>query len=430
LRVVVERGKRSDRDGSLTDTSTAWATSGMMALTGRADGPALGGPMALVDGVTALADDIALRSGRLGRPVVVDPLALMGERAATIGLHRHGAVSCGGTSRLMPSRDGWMAATLARPSDWELMAALLELPAPVGPGDWVTVERAVANLAGDVLGSRSELLGIPVSVLGERSAPPEIRKGPAEMAHGIRSRPIRPASRRRSCADLIVADLSALWAGPLVGRILRLTGAWVVKIESRSRPDGARRGSPAFFRLLNGGKESVVLDFTTEDGRRRLNEVVAQVDVVITSSRPRAMEQLGLDVDALVRDGRPQVWLMISGYGPGVVGPGRAAFGDDAAVAGGLVAWDRGGPTFCGDAVADPLCGLAATAAVLAALERDEASVVEASMADIAGGMSGAALEVEGLTPAAPHVGGLPPSPPVAEFGADTGPFLAVLGIR
>ena len=43
-------------------------------------------------------------------------------------------------------------------------------------------------------------------------------------------------------------------------------------------------------------------------------------------------------------------------------------FGDDAAVAGGLVCWDGGGPVFCADAVADPASGLVAAAAVLDAL--------------------------------------------------------------
>jgi hypothetical protein len=39
------------------------------------------------------------------------------------------------------------------------------------------------------------------------------------------------------------------------------------------------------------------------------------------------------------------------------------AFGDDAAAAGGLVAWTATGPVFAGDALADPLTGLAAAAA-------------------------------------------------------------------
>ena len=43
----------------------------------------------------------------------------------------------------------------------------------------------------------------------------------------------------------MVVDLSSLWAGPLVGHLLLRAGARVVKVESTTRPDGARRGSHA-----------------------------------------------------------------------------------------------------------------------------------------------------------------------------------------
>src|SRR5439155_480481 len=61
----------------------------------------------------------------------------------------------------------------------------------------------------------------------------------------------------------------------------------------------------------------------------------------------------------------PRVWLSITGYGQE---DARVAFGDDAAVGGGLVVEDAAGPCFCADAVADPLTGLFAADACLAAL--------------------------------------------------------------
>ena len=60
-------------------------------------------------------------------------------------------------------------------------------------------------------------------------------------------------------------------------------------------------------------------------------------------------------------------WVSITGYGREGSAAELVAFGDDAAVAGGLVAADgAGGPVFCADAVADPLTGLYAAAAALA----------------------------------------------------------------
>lgn len=59
----------------------------------------------------------------------------------------------------------------------------------------------------------------------------------------------------------------------------------------------------------------------------------------------------------------------------------RIAFGDDGAAAGGAVLVDDEGPMFCGDALADPLSGLAAAEAVLDALQRGTASIIDVALA-------------------------------------------------
>jgi hypothetical protein len=365
-----------------------------------------GAPAALVAGVHRFAADIARTSALVGREVLVDPLALMAERAAVSGLTRGGLVSCGRSTRLMPSLDGWVAATMARPEDWELLPALLESrSSSIAPGDWAALEAGVQGLGSEELRDRSALLGLALAVLGERRVETSSRLGQCDAiqhhdagrqdgagrqdrpVHGIRRRRVGSAPPVVAGTELVVADLSALWAGPLAARLLGECGARVIKVESKSRQDGARRGQPGFYRLLNSGKASVALDFDAAEGRRRLAQLVSRADVVITACRPRALEQLGLDPDAITGGGRPKAWLMITGYGTVGSSATRVAFGDDAAVAGGLVGWDGHTPCFCGDAIADPLTGLSAAAAVLGALVTEGAWVIEASMADIAGGL-------------------------------------------
>ena len=79
------------------------------------------------------------------------------------------------------------------------------------------------------------------------------------------------------------------------------------------------------------------------------------------------------------RPGR--IWLRINGYRDQ---PDRPAFGDDAAVAGGLVGAAADGPVFCGDAIADPLSGLEAARAVGESLRRGGGEVIDVSMAQVA----------------------------------------------
>ena len=397
-----------------------WTASGLRALTGRPDGPGLDPPPGLLAGLDALAAAIAGSSRRLGRPVAVDPLDVLAGRARASGLGRRGDVSCGGSARLVRAVDGWLAVNLARPADRELVPAWLGLPQ--GPEGWGPVlaavgERSVAGALDDAAG-----LGLPVAAVGER-APAE--GAVAGSAPGVRVRR-STAGPPRPLADLVVVDLSALWAGPLVASLLGRGGARVVKVESADRTDGARRGDAAHYRWLNGGKASVVLDLSSAAGRHRLTGLVDRADVVVTASRPRALEQLGLHPGSERPDGGPRVFLSITGYGTAPGSADRVAFGDDAAAAGGLVVWDGDGPCFCADAVADPATGLAAAAAVLAELERGGDAWLEASMADVAAELTVDGDDGPGPVPVAGP--GWEPGP-VRAPGADTAAVLAELGV-
>jgi hypothetical protein len=389
-----------------------WAGSGAMALTGLPDEP-LGPPSGLVERVDGLA---------LSFPGL-DGLALLGERAALMGLWRRGATSCGGSCRLLRSTDGFMAVSLPRADDMELVAAWLELDAAPAsaPGVWSVVAARVAGDDPRSLSARAQLLGLPVARVGESA-------GPGGRA-GVVAAPLGEAPPRHDLTGLVVTDLSALWAGPLCGDLLARSGASVVKVESMQRPDGARRGSRAFFDLLNGRKRSVALDLQSRGGIRVLRELVRKADVVIEASRPRALAQFGLDGPDVVREGGPKVWISITGYGRSGDEANRVAFGDDAAAAGGLVTWNGADPLFCSDAVADPLTGLVAASACLSALRSGERWFLDISMAAVCAGLGGPTLPAPtGLTVAAPQA--RPVDARAPELGTDTMSVLAELGIE
>jgi crotonobetainyl-CoA:carnitine CoA-transferase CaiB-like acyl-CoA transferase len=179
-------------------------------------------------------------------------------------------------------------------------------------------------------------------------------------------------------------------------------GARVVKVESTTRPDGARRGSTAFFELLHAGKESATVDLTRDGGRRDLASLVAGADIVLEGSRPRALEQLGIHRAELLLDGGPQVWVSITGHGRVGAARDRVGFGDDAAVGGGLVVWDEEGPCFCADAVADPSTGLTAAAAVADALTLGGRWTIDVALASVAAHLAGPTLPVPPGLDAAP----------------------------
>jgi crotonobetainyl-CoA:carnitine CoA-transferase CaiB-like acyl-CoA transferase len=372
----------------------AWARSGVVVLTGYPDGPPLVPPGRGALVAAALGDRLAELTDGLVR---VDGAALLAERAAFTGGTRRGAVSVGGHCRLLPTADGLAAVSCARPDDPALLGALVgrALPADAQdrrhrePGDpWPAVAEWLLARPGAELAERAALLGLAAGPVAPVSA--------NVCWNGVK--------RSRAATPRLVVDFSVLWAGPLCAQLLGLAGARVVKVETPTRPDGARRGNPDFYRLLHAGHESVVLDPATPAGRRAMAELVAAADVVIESSRPRALARFGLDAEAAVAAGT--TWLSITAYGREV---DRVGFGDDVAAAAGLVARDeRGRPAFCGDALADPITGLTAAVCALSGGPR----LWDISMAAIvADTLRPAGLEPAGLEPAgAEPAGGVAPA--------------------
>jgi len=86
-----------------------------------------------------------------------------------------------------------------------------------------------------------------------------------------------------------------------------------VKVESARRPDGARSGPAPFFDLLNAGKESVVVDLEAPGGVDALVGWLERADVVVESSRPRALAQLGIDPCAAAAGAKCRARVLSSG---------------------------------------------------------------------------------------------------------------------
>lgn len=181
-------------------------------------------------------------------------------------------------------------------------------------------------------------------------------------------------------AGVVVADLSRVLAGPLVGATLADLGARVIKVEQPGTGDGTRSWSPpasatgsTYFDSANRGKESVVLDLAEPGDLALARTLIARADVVIENFRPGGAARLGLDRDALLAEHPGLVWCSITGYGSQPAGADRAGYDFVLQAASGLmhITGDADGPpTKAGVALVDVLTSKDALAGILAALLR------------------------------------------------------------
>jgi len=355
--------------GKLTGTTDhpalAWRRSGLWPLCGSGEGQPQMPPLPL----TLAADGALLALKSLTDQPEKLPLngsLLLGERTQLLALRKRGEISAGGDCRLIAAADGRIALQLSRQEDWNLIEAWLEKPAT----SWDAIKAIVKSKSADQLVGRAIMLGLPIA--HDRLCP---------LQGWFRETIYVPATQPKRKPR--VADLSGLWAGPLAGNLLHLSGAEVIKVESTSRPDGARRGNLKFYNFLNSGKKSVAFDFQSPEGLHDLTAVLLSADIVIEASRPRALKQLGIDAAQMMKQKPGKVWVRLLAHGDN---ENRIGFGDDIGVAAGLStvmekAWRK--PCFVGDAIADPLSGIFAGLAAWAKWQQGGGQLISLSMRDI-----------------------------------------------
>jgi crotonobetainyl-CoA:carnitine CoA-transferase CaiB-like acyl-CoA transferase len=177
-------------------------------------------------------------------------------------------------------------------------------------------------------------------------------------------------------SGLKVIDLSVFLPGPMMTVMMADQGAEVIKVET-PQGDPARdqgpfeAGQSVWFRNLNRGKKSVMLDLKSEAGKARLWAMIETADVFVEGFRPGVMKRLGFDYAAVSKRNPRIVYCSISAFGQeGAFAHHPAHDIATQALAGFLAVNDGpdGTPVVPGAASADMAAGLTALSATLMAL--------------------------------------------------------------
>jgi len=196
-------------------------------------------------------------------------------------------------------------------------------------------------------------------------------------------------------AGIRVLDLSVFLPGPYLTRTLADHGAEVIKVEAPPDGDPGRHiglsqdSSTVFFRNLNRGKKSIVLNLKDATDQAILLDLCATADIFVESFRPGVAERLGIGYEAVRARNSRIIYCSITAFGQS--GPYRDRAAHDLAVealSGVLsVTLGRDGqPAIPGIPVSDYLSAILGLAGVLMALHRrhttGEGDYVDISMHD------------------------------------------------
>lgn len=190
-------------------------------------------------------------------------------------------------------------------------------------------------------------------------------------------------------AGLRIFDLTRILAGPTCTQLLGDLGADVIKIERPGEGDDTRRWGPpyvknadgsdsdasAYYLSSNRNKRSLTIDIAKPEGQALARKLAASCDIVVENFKVGGLAKFGLDYLAL-RAVKPElVYCSITGFGQtGPYAP-RAGYDYLAQGMGGMMSLTGeadGRPMKIGVGIADVMCGMYATVAILAALHHRE----------------------------------------------------------
>jgi len=190
--------------------------------------------------------------------------------------------------------------------------------------------------------------------------------------------PQRSVNPKAPLSDVVVVDLSRVFAGPYCTMMLGDMGATVIKVEQPGKGDDTRQfgppyvaGESAYYLGLNRNKYSITLDFNNPEHKKRLLEIVSSATVLVENFRPGALKRQGLDYESLRAINPGLIYCSISGYGqdgPYAMRPGYDFVAQAESGVMSVTGEVDGEPQRVGSPVADNSAGMFACISILAAL--------------------------------------------------------------
>ena len=191
-------------------------------------------------------------------------------------------------------------------------------------------------------------------------------------------------------AGIRVLDLSRILAGPTCTQLLGDLGADVIKVERPGAGDDTRKWGPpyvrdadgadttesAYYLCANRNKRSLTVDISKPEGAAIVARLAGESDVLIENFKTGALARYGLGYAQLSEQHPDLVYCSITGFGQDGPYANRPGYDFLIQAMGGIMSITGpadGDPHKVGLGIADVMCGMYASSAILAALRHRDA---------------------------------------------------------
>lgn len=251
--------------------------------------------------------------------------------------------------------------------------------------------------------------------------------------------------------NITVLDLSRILAGPTCTQLLGDMGADIIKVERPKAGDDTRKWGPpyvqnskgqdtnesAYYLSSNRNKRSITIDMSQPEGQDLIRQLLKKTDILVENFKVGGMEKYGLSYDEIKQQYPDLIYCSISGFGQ--TGPYAKRPGYDFLIQamGGIMSFTgepEGDPMKAGVGIADVMCGMYASNAILAALHHrnntGEGQHIDISLLDsqVAWLVNGALNYLTSNELPTRHGNGHPNIVPYELFPSNDGYFVLAIG--
>ena len=154
---------------------------------------------------------------------------------------------------------------------------------------------------------------------------PKKAAAPTKKTNGLPQPSAKPFGQDGKALDGVrVLDFTHVQSGPTCTQLLAWLGADVIKIErpgvgdiTRGQLQDVKGADSLYFTMLNHNKRSITIDSKNPQGKRVIDALIKNCDVLVENFAPGALDRMGFTWEYIHKLNPRMIVASVKGFGPG-----------------------------------------------------------------------------------------------------------------